>query len=316
MLNSPEYDVEAKAKREKAAKKKSTNFHDINRELGGDQRQRLEQRTVTDYLIDFLTPLMIFIMVLSVVWYLLDVRFIFVEDLNSIRGVSFLLVMGIVALNRVVAVDNSGESLIYVSGLVVVTGLYSMLSTPIASGLALGMFGSTIINITIVTLLWWITNRLMHECCVDENRTAGDVGILTGTMRDFQKAIQPKKHQPKTPSITPSARPKDHILETGDIEGYDPHEWEVPDEKEQAATAYQPPSQRMSKRHPGISIFYFAAASMIIFILGLYSSAPTPPQPSPSSCSPASADYANTSDPAASISPAQSASSGSDSAPS
>jgi len=268
VLSTPEYDVEAHAKAEKVAKKKSTDFQSLNRELGGDQRRAIQMRTLTDNLIDVFTPFMIFVMVLSVVWYLLDVRYIFNESEHvSMRRVAFLIVMGIIALNRLVAREGSKESIIYSLGLIAVTGLYSSVSTSVASGFS-GVVGSGIVNVIIVSILWWITNRLMHECCVDENMTAGDVGILTGTMREFQKAIRPRKDQPKR-SIFISKRPKGHVLESSELDAVDPHDWLDPEKTKKKKVAYTPPSKRLSKRHPGISIFYFAGVTIVVFALGL-----------------------------------------------
>ena len=48
---------------------------------------------------------------------------------------------------------------------------------------------ATFFNMTIVVLVWWTTNRLTHECCVDSNPTAGDIGVLTGTARRVHNAI-------------------------------------------------------------------------------------------------------------------------------
>ena len=79
ILDSPEYDVQGKAKQERDAKWQATDFHKLNKELGWDDRRILQHRTLTDNLIDVLTPFMIFFMMMSVVGFLLDVRFIFSE---------------------------------------------------------------------------------------------------------------------------------------------------------------------------------------------------------------------------------------------
>lgn len=265
VLSSPEYDVQERAKSEKAAKKKATDFHAINRELGGDARVVYHRPSITDNLIDVLTPLMIFVMVLSVVWYLLDVRFIFFQmEHVSMRIVSFLIIMGVVALNRVVAQDGSGESVLYVIALGSVTVIYSMATAPVVAG----AMGSTIVNVLIVAFVWWVTNRLMHECCIDENQTAGDVGILTGTLRRVQKSISTTPDAPKR-SLFVSPRPIGHVLESGSLEAVDPHDWVDPEKAKKSAATYVEPSKRLAKRHPGISIFYFATLAMLAYALGL-----------------------------------------------
>ncbi len=61
---------------------------------------------------------MILIMVASVVFFLLDVRFVYTEvhDLN-LRVVAFCFILGVVALNRLIARDGKDESIMYIIGL-------------------------------------------------------------------------------------------------------------------------------------------------------------------------------------------------------
>ena len=97
VLTTPEYDVQEKAKTERDAKWQATDFQKLNQELGGNDRRTLQHRTLTDNLIDALTPIMIFIMMYSVISYLLDVRFIFSEAEHVyIRLVAVCLIFGVV----------------------------------------------------------------------------------------------------------------------------------------------------------------------------------------------------------------------------
>ncbi|MFP6584103.1 MAG: hypothetical protein VCD00_16310, partial [Candidatus Hydrogenedentota bacterium] len=110
-IASPEYDAKQKGEEERAEKKGTTDFHVLNKELDGDRRKHLGKRTITDQLIDVFTPVLIFVMILTVIWFLLDIRFIFTEGASfSLRWVTFCLIMGIVAANRLVAQDESIES--------------------------------------------------------------------------------------------------------------------------------------------------------------------------------------------------------------
>ena len=64
------------------------------------------RRTLTDYLLDFLIPLHILVMVYAVVFYLLDVRYVYTSELDqSMRIVALSFVLGVVALNRLIARD-------------------------------------------------------------------------------------------------------------------------------------------------------------------------------------------------------------------
>jgi hypothetical protein len=264
---SPAYDPKAAAKRERERKKQKTDFHTLKRELGPEDR-RHQYRTATDYIIDGFTPFLIFLMVWAVVYFLLDVRYIYTEVHNmNLRIAAFCLIMGVVALNRLVAKDNSQDSPLYIAGLVMVTALYTLATS---SMYGVGSFGGsfldrpwigTFFNIVVVSILWWVTNRLMHECSVDENRSAGDIGIVTGTLRNLRRSIA-RADAPKAKK----SRKDDYLLPSIEITAYDPHEWK--EEKSKAAPS--PKSvERLSRRHPGMSIFYFAVPSIAIFALGL-----------------------------------------------
>ena len=236
-------------------------------------RGRLQKRTVTDALVDGITPIMIFVMVYSVIAFLLDVRFVYLSLQNvdwlarlyenTIRAVALCLVVGVVALNRLVARDGRDESILYIVGLVMATGLFTLSTTEQVGSVANNFMNepylATLFNITVVALIWWIANRLTHECCVDANPTAGEIGILTGTARRVHNAIT------KQPLHT-GARTKDepYILKM-ELEAYDPAEWKKREKPKAAAGAA---TKRLPKRHPGISVFYTSIPAMAIFATG------------------------------------------------
>lgn len=278
-VSSPEYDAKQKGAAERKKKKGTTDFHALNKEMDGDRRKHLGKRTITDQLIDVFTPCLIFVMVLDVIWFLLDVRFVFTEDVSgSLRWVSFFLIMGVVAANRLVAQDGSDESKLYMVGLMTVSFAYSLVFTLMGGSVARnfmdGFIVGAVFNAVVLGFVWWMTNRLVHECCVDENRTAGDVGILTGTVRRVQNAIstEPQEQSPGIPRgkmPRPSKRPKGHLLEIETVDAVDPMEWVDPSVHEKKEAVSVAPSKKLSERHPGISIFYFSAAVMLLFALGL-----------------------------------------------
>jgi len=255
--------IKQEAKRDPVA----TDFASIKHVLPELKRKNQQYRTASDYILDGLVPLLIFFMVTSFVFFLLDMRYVYNEtsDLN-IRGFAFLLIMGVVALNRVVARDGSDESLIYIFGLISVTAFYTFVTTGAYDvGSVAGKFFdhpyvATIFNTTLVILLWWAVNRLMHECCVDENLTAGDIGILTGTARRMLKTSAPKeKPQEEKERLT-----TDNMWL--DLQPYDPSEYK-PSAKEPPPKAIEA-TERLQKRHPGVSIFYFSIPVVITFAIG------------------------------------------------
>ncbi len=255
--------------RQRAAKPIATDIESLRASMAGD-RKRFQRRSPTDYLIDILTPLMIFLMVYTVIFFLLDVRYIYTEvhDKN-LRWVTFFFVMGIVALSRLIARDGSDESMLYVAGLAGAMGLYTLSITEmygVGSVSRNFMNRSPVLatgfNMALVMLIWWATNRLMHECCVDENPTAGDIGVLTGTVRRVQKALE------RRPGHTRNKRKDESMLLTSVTEAYDPTEVKKPQPKKQAPVDIAP-TKRLSKRHPGFSVFYFSVPAMAVFVLGL-----------------------------------------------
>ncbi|MCC6145326.1 MAG: DUF4129 domain-containing protein [Candidatus Hydrogenedentes bacterium] len=233
------------------------------------------KRKITDWLIEVTTPTLIVLMVYAVVFYLLDVRYVYtaVHDRN-LRFVALMYIIGIVALNRLIARDGSEEGLLYFLGLAGSIGLYTISTTTMygVESVARNFMNDNVwlaagFNMTVVAFVWWLVNRLTHECCVDENPTAGEVGILTGTIRNWTKRSQrdesASRHAPvfrrqKNAPVVP-----EYVIEAYDpTEGYKPKAKPAP--KHQVSLA-----DRLSKRHPGMSIFYFSIPVMLAFAFGL-----------------------------------------------
>ncbi len=246
----------------------ATDFHSLKGAVG-TQRNRFQMHTATDYFIDVLTPLLIFVMVYALIYFLLDVRYIYTEVHSmNLRWVTLCFIVGIVAINRLVASEGSEESILYLGGLGGAVALYT-LSTTGAYGV--GSFTNnfmntspwlaTAFNVLIVAVIWWTTNRLMHECCVDENLSAGDIGVFTGTARRLQKAFNQSPESVKRRDVI------DADLSMNILEAYDPNEPQKP--KSTPKVPVGRATERLAKRHPGISIFYYSVPAMAIFSWGL-----------------------------------------------
>ncbi len=232
-------------------------------------------RTLTDWLIEFLTPLLIFVMLYAVLFFVLDVRYVYtaVHDWN-LRLVCFCFLMGIVGISRMVARDGAEESILYIMIFTMTIGLYTLVTAYYMEGATFvkNFYGGNVwmaagVNMLIVGLLWWVVNRLIHECCVDENRVAGDVGIMTGTMAQLQARMQRGKPAPRPKKE--KAKPRDDAMfPMMELEDFDPTVGYIPQEKE-ASDGLQSFAARMPKLHPGISIFMFSVPVLAIFALGL-----------------------------------------------
>lgn len=260
---------------------KATDFQSLKRDPG--PTVRTPPRTMTDFIVDFMTPFLIFIMCYAVLFFLLDVRFIYTEvNDKSFRWVAFFFLMGIVASNRILAKDATPDGYLLPIVFAGTMGLYTLSTSAMYenSGSVARHFLNdapwiaTAFNIGVVVLIWWVVNRLTHECCIDENKTAGDVGILTGTARKFQEALRSKEKDPLA-----------HLYETDEhaafavaqgkefmpmnvLEAFDPTEGWKPRAKAKPKFNLDA-SQRLSTKHPGISILYFSVPVMFIFTLGI-----------------------------------------------
>ena len=262
---------------------KATDFKTLTAEDGG-AIPRTPPKTLVDSIVDISTPLLIFVMCYSVLFFLLDVRFIYTEvnDL-SLRWVSFFFLVGIVASNRILARDSTPEGFLYPIVFAGTMGFYTLSISAWyenSSSVARNFMNdspwvATGFNMATVALVWWVVNRLTHECCVDENKTAGDVGILTGTARKFYLRMRSKKddalaaHLYENESHASFAQAQGReFMPMNVIEAYDPAEGFRPKAKKKPKYNLDF-SQRLSDKHPGISIFYFSLPVMVIFTIGI-----------------------------------------------
>ena len=225
----------------------------------------IQHNSITDYLVDFLTPVMIFVMTASFVFFLLDVRYVYTDQADFwLRWVAFFLLIGIVALNRLIARDGRAESILYLIALTASIGLYTVGTSrsvgSVARNFADDPWLATFFNMGLVALLWWATNRLTHECCVDENPSAGEIGLLTGTALRIRQAIdsEARAAAPKLEKLP--------MIITNDLTPYDPSEWQKPEKKGPPPALES--TRRLPRRHPGISILYFSIPAMLVFAGG------------------------------------------------
>ncbi|MGI6139591.1 MAG: DUF4129 domain-containing protein [Candidatus Hydrogenedentales bacterium] len=232
-------------------------------------------RSLADHLINFLTPCLIFILSTVLLLFLLNVRFVHtsVFDLN-LRFFSISFVLGIVALNRVIARKGSTESYPYVFGLFTAVTLYTVGTTggydvgPVAkqylnSNLGLALF----LNSVVVISIWFMVNRLTHECCVDESAVAGDVGIFTATAANMRTTLR-RMAEPVGPSRDERMAAADVTEAWYNLSAYDPTEAAALPAASRPAKKMDY-SDRLPRKHPGMALFYFSIPVMLLFTLGL-----------------------------------------------
>ncbi len=247
-----------------------TDFASLNADAPPRRRVKVNWGPA-DYFIDFTTPFLIFLLVSAVLAYLLNVRYVYtaVHDVY-LRAFAFSFVMGIVALNRLIARQGSNESVIYICALAGAVGLYTIATTEmygVGSVSRNFMNDNTwlalLFNMSVVVFIWWLVNRLTHECCVDENTVAGDIGIFTATAERWRTSLQ----RAATPPPPPKRKAAAGIDEPWyGITAVDPMEKIFIEKAEALQSDF---SKRLPKTHPGMALFYFSAPVLIIFALGL-----------------------------------------------
>lgn len=224
-----------------------------------------------DYFVDFITPFLIFMLVSAVLAYLLNVRYVYtaVHD-PFLRIFAFSFMMGIVALNRLIARHGSYESMLYIGGLAGAVFLYTLATTELyGMGSVMRNFmnqnawAAAFFNLAVVIFLWWVVNRLTHECCVDENAVAGDIGIFTATAEKMRDRLR------RAAAAPPDVKRYEAVSVSTPwygIQAVDPLERAVSRKAEQVRSDF---TERLPKRHPGMALFYFSVPIIIIFTIGL-----------------------------------------------
>jgi len=225
--------------------------------------------TLTDTLLSFINPFLILVLLWSIVFFLLDVRYIYtaVNDSN-LRFVVFSFVLGIVAVNRIFATESAEDGVIYGFGLGLAISLYVVVSTSmygtgsVIYNLVTGNnFLAFLSNMGVVIFLWWLTNRITYECCIDENISAGEIGIT----RSLSKAVEKSRRQ-KSQRVKKTEGP-DLFYE---LESVDPTQLTFKDPSAKDITFnIMGFGDRLSKIPAGISILFFSIPVMGIFSLGL-----------------------------------------------
>lgn len=157
------------------------------------------QRTVVDYLVIGISPVLIMLLVGSLTFFLIEV-FFRGEAIGSVRWVMFWFVMAVVLVSRIAIENSSGQAMVYGLGLAAATWLYLVRIHP---AFILGAF--------LLAIVWWCSHKLTFDCTlIDEDDDASGGGLLqtasqTKSFRWFgKKAAQATaaKAKPEKPPTT------------------------------------------------------------------------------------------------------------------
>ncbi|MBC7852340.1 MAG: hypothetical protein IAF94_02800 [Pirellulaceae bacterium] len=131
--------------------------------------------TTADYMVVALSPTLIFFLVGSLCFYLVEV---FYQGQYEYRllFVMGMFVMGIVALSRMAMEEGWAYAFLYAVGLAVVVGIALATFIQIRGPLApFGLF----INLGLMALIWWSAYKLVWDCTLmDEDQDSSGEGLL------------------------------------------------------------------------------------------------------------------------------------------
>lgn len=222
--------------------------------------------TTADYMVVALSPTLIFFLVGSLCFYLVEV---FYQGQYPYRllWVMLMFVMGIVALSRLAMEEGWAYAFLYAAGLAFVVGIALATFIQIRGPLApFGMF----INWGLMALVWWSAWKLVWDCTLmDEEQDSSGEGLLQSIGLDRMNG------ETSAPSIKNATRRSDPLeaIATEDVatqSNASPDASEIDGTPEaRLFTWFQKLMEPDRRPHaPGKWVIYFSLAALPLFGLG------------------------------------------------
>src|ERR1039458_2746625 len=157
-------------------------------------------KTLADYLVISISPVLIMLLVGSLSFFLIEV-FFRGPAIGSVRWVMFWFVMAIVLVSRIGIEQGTGPAVVYGLALAVATWLYLIRIHP-----------AFILGMILLGIVWWCAHKLTWDCnLIDEDEDASGGGLLetAGDRKNFlpSKIKLTKIKEPKTEREPPPATP-------------------------------------------------------------------------------------------------------------
>jgi hypothetical protein len=189
------------------------------------------QKTLADYLVVAISPMLIMLLVGSLTYFLIQV-FYRGDAVHGIRWLMFWFVLAIVLVSRIGIEQGKGHARFFGAALAGATWLYlaHMLKTP--------LLGAVLLAIT-----WWCAHLLTMDCTlIKEDEDASGEGVLQGLWRRVEESLDEPDRKLKPPPLSPL-----DVLVAADMA---------------KRRAKKPP------RPPGRSVVYFSLAALPLFGIG------------------------------------------------
>ena len=158
-------------------------------------------KTLADYLVVSISPVLIMLLVGSLTFFLIEV-FFRGPTVGSVRWVMFWFVMAVVLVSRIGIEQGTGQAMVYGLGLAAATWLYLVRIHP-----------AFIMGLILLGIVWWCAHKLTWDCTlIDEDEDASGGGLLeTGgkekKLLALDKAAKIKTAGTDTPTEAPHPQP-------------------------------------------------------------------------------------------------------------
>ncbi|MBU6401467.1 MAG: DUF4129 domain-containing protein [Verrucomicrobia bacterium] len=134
------------------------------------------RKTLADYLVIGVSPVLIMLLVGSLVFFLIQV-FYRGEMVTGIRWVLFWFVLAIVLVSRIGIEQGPGHALVYGAALAVATWLYLVRTHP-----------AYLLGLVLLAVVWWCAHKLTWDCTlIDDEDDASGFGLLQAADATAQK---------------------------------------------------------------------------------------------------------------------------------
>ena len=207
------------------------------RQISKLRSQKRVEKTILDYLVAALNPLLIMLLVGSLVFFLIQV-FYRGEMAGGIRWMMFWFVLAIVLVSRIGIEQSPTHAGVYGAGLAAAAGLFLIQTHP-----------AFLLGIICLAVIWWSAHQLVQDCAlIDETEDSTHQGLLQKTTKKTAKKPQAISSQPwKNLAGEKAARIR---------------------KRKSKSRPTNEKKDKQSSRPPGRRVLYFSLAALPLFGLG------------------------------------------------